>query len=159
MSVMPSFAQTSASWWERKALPLSTKRRRRAAAEHGLLQHRQEGGGALGEGEGGVGDHPRRVVDERDEVRLALLAGDGNGRSVHHVAHPQVARLLEGEATVVLRRGLARLLRHELGASGRPSGIFPVAIASRMTSWTESSRFSSLIETRRSETSRGRACD
>lgn len=30
MSVTPSFAQTSASWCERKALPLSTKRRRGA---------------------------------------------------------------------------------------------------------------------------------
>jgi hypothetical protein len=62
------------------------------AAEHRVLQHRQEGGGVLGEGEGGVGDDPRRVVDERDEVGLALLAIDSDGRAVHHVAHPEPTR-------------------------------------------------------------------
>src|SRR6266542_7172630 len=103
MRVMPSFAQTSASWCERKTEPLSTNKRRGGpAAQHRLLQHRQEGGGGLAEGEGGVGHHPRRVVDERDEVGLALLAGDRDGGPVHHVAHPEIPGLLEDEAPVVL---------------------------------------------------------
>ena len=51
---------------------------RQTAADEGLLEHRQEGDGVLGTGEGGVGDHPGGVVDEGDQVGLVTLAASAD---------------------------------------------------------------------------------
>ena len=50
------------------------------SSQESLLEHRQEGGGALGEGEGGERDDAGGVVDEGDEIGLAAMTasvGDG----------------------------------------------------------------------------------
>ena len=67
---------------------VDVKSSRLASAQEGLLEHGQEGGGVLGEGEGGEGDDAGGVVDEGDEVGLAALSAIGNGGTVHDIGHP-----------------------------------------------------------------------
>ena len=87
---------------------------RQAAAHQRLLEHRQEGGGVLGQGKGGIGHHPRGVVYESDEVSLAPGAPlDVHGRAVHHVAHPQLAGTRKGEAAPVIARRCVGALAHQ----------------------------------------------
>jgi hypothetical protein len=79
-------------------------------------------------------DHPRGIVDKRDQVGLALdPLADHHARAVHDVAHPQLAALGEGEAAPVAdRRPRRRVLSISPwrassrctveGGSGRSSG-------------------------------------
>ena len=95
-----------------------------AAAQDGLLEHGQEGGGVLGEREGGVGHDAGGVVEKRDEVGSCACACRRRDRgAVHDVAHPELVGLLEGEAAAVLAVGsLGRLsIRPWLRAAGAPS--------------------------------------
>ena len=73
----------------------------------GLLEHGQERGGVLRVGEGGEGEDAGGVVDERDEEGFSAPAPVGDLRSVHHVAHPQLAGIAEGEASPVSGDGVA----------------------------------------------------
>ena len=84
--------------------PLSTYSRcgnpRRTIA---CLEHRQEGGGVLRQGKGGVGHDPGGIVDEGDQVGLALgTIAHQDARPVHHIAHPHLPGLGEGEAAPIL---------------------------------------------------------
>ena len=79
---------------------------REPAARDGLLEHGQERGGALGVREGGEGNHSGGVVDEGDEEGLSAPAPVAHLRPVHHVAHPQLAGVAEGEASPVGGDGL-----------------------------------------------------
>jgi hypothetical protein len=84
------------------------------ATQDGLLENRQEGGGILRQGEGRIGDHPGGIVDEGDQIGLALDAiTDEDRRSVHHIAHPQLPGLLESEAAPVGIALLAPGLAHQ----------------------------------------------
>ena len=74
---------------------------RLSAAHERLLEHGQEGGGVLGEREGGIGDDAGGVVDEGGQVGLAASAAVRDGRAVHDVAHPQFAGVAVGEAPAV----------------------------------------------------------
>ena len=76
-------------------------------ARDGVLEHGQEGGGVLGVGEGGEGNHPGGVVDERDEEGFSAPAPVADLRPVHHVTHPQLAGVAEGEPSPVGGHGLA----------------------------------------------------
>ena len=71
------------------------------AADEGVPEHRQEGLGVLGGGEGGEGDDAGGVVDEGDEVGLAAATAVPDLWPVHDVAHPQLAGVAEGEAAAV----------------------------------------------------------
>ena len=73
-------------------------------AQEGLFEHGQEGGGVLGEGEGGEGDDAGGVVDEGDEIGLAALSAIGNGGTVHDIGHPQLGGLPVLEAAAVRGR-------------------------------------------------------
>ena len=57
-------------------------------AGDGLLEHGQERGGVLRVGEGGEGDDPGGVVDEREEEGPSAPAPVADLRSVHDIAHP-----------------------------------------------------------------------
>ena len=74
---------------------------RESPACDGLLEHGQARGGALGVREGGEGNHPGGVVDERDEEGLSAPAPVGDLRPVHDIAHPQRAGVAVGEASPV----------------------------------------------------------
>jgi hypothetical protein len=89
---------------------------RDAAPAHGLLEHGKVGDGPLGERERRVRHHPRRIVDEGNEVGLPRAAGVADLRSVHHVAHPQLASAVVFEAAPILARRLLGLLAHEPAA-------------------------------------------
>ena len=92
---------------------------RQSAAHEGLPEHGQEGGGVLGEREGGVGDDAGGVVDEGDQIGLAAPAAVGDGRAVHDVAHPQLAGVPVGEAAAV-GGGPARVAVEEPLAGEQP---------------------------------------
>jgi hypothetical protein len=78
------------------------------APQDGLLEDGQERRGVFRKGEGRVGYDARRVVDQRDQISLLLsLVTDGHARTMHHVAHPQFARLLVGEVAPIFARGFA----------------------------------------------------
>jgi hypothetical protein len=59
---------------------------------------------ALGQGEGTVRHHACGIVEEGDQVGLAphARARQRHAGAVHHVTHPQLARVREGEAPAVL---------------------------------------------------------
>ena len=80
---------------------------RKPAAGERALEHRQERGGALGEVEGGEGEHAGGIVDEGHEEGLSASAPIADLRSVHDIAHPQLAGVAEGEASPVDGDGLA----------------------------------------------------
>ena len=87
---------------------------RQSTAHQRMLEHRQERGGVLGQGERGVGHHAGGVVEEGDEVGLAPGApGDGHGRTMHDIAHPQLAGVREGEAAPIGGRGGIGALAHQ----------------------------------------------
>ena len=77
-----------------------------AAPRDGVLEHGQERGGVLRVGEGGEGDDAGGVVDERDEEGLAAPARVADFGAVHHVAHPQLPGVAEGESSPVGGDGL-----------------------------------------------------
>ena len=77
------------------------------AACDGLLEHGQERGGVLRVGEGGEGDDAGGIVDERDEEGFSAPAPVAHLRPVHHVAHPKLAGIAEGESSSVGGDGLA----------------------------------------------------
>ena len=80
---------------------------RKPAAGERALEHRQERGGALGEVEGGEGERAGGIVDEGHEEGLSASAPIADLRSVHDIAHPQLAGVAEGEASPVDGDGLA----------------------------------------------------
>ena len=80
---------------------------RKSPAGECALEHRQERGGALGEVEGGEGEHAGGIVDEGHEEGLSASAPIADLRSVHDIAHPQLAGVAEGEASPVDGDGLA----------------------------------------------------
>ncbi len=80
----------------------------------GLLQDGKKGRRVFRKSEGRERHHPRRIVNERDQIRLVPpLSLDGYRHRVHHVAHPQLVRLLEGEVPPVFARRLLGTLRHQ----------------------------------------------
>ena len=84
------------------------------APTHRLLEHRQEGRRVLRQREGGVRDDARRIVEQREQVRLPLLLPLAeHARPVHHVAHPKLAGLLESEAPAILARRILRRGAHQ----------------------------------------------
>jgi hypothetical protein len=96
---------------------IDVQSKRDASAHHALLEHGQKCARVLREGKGGVGNDARRVIEEPDEVRLLLApSGHDDGGAVHHIAHPQLARVLVGEATPVLARGILGPLAHHPSA-------------------------------------------
>ena len=69
-----------------------------AVLEDGLLESALLLDGALGDGEEAVRDVPRGAIDLREQVRLAeLTVGGDDVRSVHGVAHPEIAGVLVDE--------------------------------------------------------------
>ena len=80
---------------------------RKSPAGECALEHRQERGGALGEVEGGEGEHAGGIVDEGHEEGLSASAPIADLRSVHDIAHPQFAGVAESEASPVDGDGLA----------------------------------------------------
>ena len=48
-----------------------------------------------------MGDDPGGIVNEGDQVGLALASAHPHGGAVHHVAHPHLAGPREGEAAAV----------------------------------------------------------
>ena len=80
---------------------------RKSPAGERALEHRQERGGALGEVEGGEGEHAGGIVDEGHEEGLSAPAPIADLRSVHDIAHPQLAGVAESEASPVDGDGLA----------------------------------------------------
>ena len=86
---------------------IDVKSQRQAPAGERALEHRQERGGALGEVEGGEGEHAGGIVDEGHEEGLSAPAPIADLRSVHDIAHPQLAGVAEGEASPVDGDGLA----------------------------------------------------
>ena len=59
-------------------------------------------------------DHPRGIVDKGDQVGLALDPfADHHARPMHDVAHPQLARVGEGEAAPVMITAIAGGLVHQ----------------------------------------------
>ena len=77
-----------------------------AAAGDGLFEHGQERGGVLRVGEDGEGDDAGGVVDKRDEEGLAAPARVADLGAVHHIAHPKLAGVAEGESSPVGGDGL-----------------------------------------------------
>ena len=75
-----------------------------------VLEHGQERGDALAAREGGVRDQARGIVEQGDEVRLVAtpIVRVEDARAVHHIAHPQLVRRVEGEAAAVGRGRLRR---------------------------------------------------
>jgi hypothetical protein len=95
------------------------------------LKHRQEGGGVLRQGEGGIGDDARGIVDEGDQIALALgTLPDHDARPVRHIAHPQLPRLVEREAAPVghgiCAPGLGQQGLEATGAAGLYPATLPV---------------------------------
>ena len=86
---------------------------RQAAADQGLLEHRQEGDGVLAAGKGSVGDDAGGVVDEGDQVGLVTLAASADLGAVHDIAHPQLNGELEGKAAAVDAKRLVSAFAHE----------------------------------------------
>ena len=86
----------------------------------GLLEHGEERGGVLRVGEGGEGEDAGGVVDERDEEGLSAPASVAHLRPVHHVAHPQLAGVAEGEASPVGGDGLTGALVEQPFAREQP---------------------------------------
>ena len=80
---------------------------RKSPAGECALEHREERGGALGEVEGGEGEHAGGIVDEGHEEGLSASAPIADLRSVHDIAHPQLAGVAESEASPVDGDGLA----------------------------------------------------
>ena len=118
---MSSAAQTASRCLERNVEPLSTYSRRgtprRSSACRSTVRKLSE---TLREGEGGVGDHARGVVDRGQQVGLApppgvarVAAGLG---AVHGVGHPQLARVLVREAAQVLGRAVGAPPRRQAAA-------------------------------------------
>ena len=92
-----------------------------AAADQRLLEHRQERDGVFREGEGRVRDHPGSVVDEGDQIGFTAPAATvADADPVHHIAHPEFARVLEGEAPPVGARGGIGLPDHQPFAGQEP---------------------------------------
>ena len=100
-----------------------------------MLEHGQERGGALGEGEGGEGDDTGGVVEERDEEGLSAPSPVTDLRPVHHIAHPQLARVAEGEPSPVGGDGLTGALVEQALAREHPvhrrggKGVLDAALA------------------------------
>ena len=86
---------------------------RQAATDQCLLEHRQEGGGVLPAGKGGVGDDAGGVVDEGDQVGLVAPATGANLGAVHDIAHPHLASVFEGEAAAVDAKRLVGAFDHK----------------------------------------------
>ena len=80
---------------------------REPPARDGLFEHGQERGGVLRVGEGGEGNHPGGVVDERNEEGLSAPAPVGDLRSVHDIAHPKLPGVAVREASPVGGGGVA----------------------------------------------------
>jgi len=81
---------------------------REASSQDRLLEYGQKRLGVLRMGESSMRDEARGIIQKADEIALAPSApGDGHGRAVHHIAHPQLPGTCEGKAAAVL---LARLL-------------------------------------------------
>ena len=77
-----------------------------AGADQEGLEHGQEVGGGLAEGEGGMGHEARGVVNEGEEEGLAAAAAVGGVAAdlgaVHEVAHEELAGIAVAEAAAVL---------------------------------------------------------
>ena len=88
-----------------------------------------------GEGEGGEGDDTGGIVDERDEEGLAASACVTDLRPVHHIAHPQLPRVAEGEPSPVGGEGLTgalveqALTREQPVHRGGGKGVVDAALA------------------------------
>ena len=88
------------------AAVVDVKSSRESAPRDGLLEHGQERGGVLRVGEGGEGDDAGGIVDKRNQEGLSAPAPVAHLRSVHHIAHPQLAGVAVGEPSPVGGDGL-----------------------------------------------------
>ena len=79
-----------------------------ATLEHRLFEHALDVEGALGEAERTVGDEARGVIEERDEVGLALPSAGERFGSVQHIAVPDIVRMGGREAAPLLRNAARR---------------------------------------------------
>ena len=91
-----------------------------AAPRDGLLEHGQQRGGVLRVGEGGEEDDAGGVVDERDEERLSAPAPVADFGAVHHIAHPKLPGVTEGEPSPVGSDGLTGALVEQALAREQP---------------------------------------
>ena len=99
---------------------IDVKSQRQAPAGERALEHRQERGGALGEVEGGEGERAGGIVDKGNEEGLSAPAPIADLRSVHDIAHPQLAGVAEGEASPVDGDGLAGVFVEKAFAREQP---------------------------------------
>ena len=103
----------------------------------GLLEHGQERGGVLRVREGGEGEDAGGIVDKRDEEALSAPAPVADLRPVHHIAHPQLAGVAEGEASPVGGGGVAgvfveqALAREQAVHGGGGERVVDAALAGR----------------------------
>ncbi len=71
-----------------------------------------------------MGDDPRSIVEEGDQIGLATSSvADQDFGAVHDIAHPQLAGLLEGEAAPItlgacLARDVHQSMAHEQPMDG-----------------------------------------
>lgn len=88
---------------------------RNAAAEDRAFEDGQEGGHRFAAREGRVRNHPGRIVEQRDEVRLVppAVLGVEHRRPVHDVAHPELVGGVVTEAAPVFARGCVGRTRHQ----------------------------------------------
>ena len=95
---------------------------RTAAVQDRPLEDGQERGHGLAAGEGRVRDDARRIVEQRDQVRLvaAPVLLVEHGRAVHDVAHPELVGGVEAEAAPVLAGGRLGRPRHQAVAAQQP---------------------------------------
>jgi len=94
---------------------------RQSAAQDRLLEHRQKGLGVLRQGKGGIRNDPGGIVDEGDQVGLAPDAPPyPDAWPVHHIAHPQLPGLGEGEAAAVVIAWVVLGLVHQAMAGEQP---------------------------------------
>ena len=104
-------------------------------ARDGLLEHGQERGGVLRVRERGEGEDAGGIVDKRDEEGLSAPAPVADLRPVHHIAHPQLAGVAEGEPSPVGGGGVAGVFVEQALAREQPvhgrggKGVVDAALA------------------------------